>query len=295
MHHLGNHFILFDELGVGEKEYARLRTASAVRAICDSQFGLGADGVVFLRKPADNKHSCRMQMFNRDGSEAEMCGNALLALGHLFLQRHRSPAPILVETGGGVREVHATGASEEGLPRYRIDLGQVGFDLESTGELLSAGKRKDLVWRDEALTPTYANVGNPHAVLFSDQGFENDAMLSLGAWLEMHPNHPRRINVEFARVLDPHQVQVHVWERGCGMTNACGTGAAAVAASGIRQGRLKSPVTVNRPGGRLLIELEGASTFLTGAVQEVADGRLSESFVKRICTPDTLSGHHERA
>lgn len=281
MHHLGNHFILFDELSGDEKALAPLRKAPMVRALCDSQFGLGADGVVFLRKPADSKHQCRMQIFNRDGSEAEICGNALLAVGHLYMHRHRTHDTILVETGSGVREVRAKGASEDGLPRLRIDLGQVRFDLEATGELLPTGARKDLVWRDELLTPIYANVGNPHAVLFVDQGLETDAMISMGAWLETHPNHPRRINVEFAEVVDPHHVRVHVWERGCGMTNACGTGAAAVSASGVKQGKLQSPITVKMPGGQLLIELEGSSVFLTGAVQEVAEGRISDAFVNR--------------
>lgn len=282
MHHLGNHFILFDELGGDEKAFAPLRTAAAVRVLCDAHFGLGADGVVFVRKPQDATHQCRMQMFNRDGSEAEMCGNALLAVGHLYQQRHPSRGPILVETGGGVRQVQSKGICPEGLPAYKIDLGQVRFDLEATGELLPASKRRELIWRDEPLSPIYANVGNPHAVVFTSQPLESDAMISMGAWLETHPNHPRRINVEFVEIVDPHQVRVHVWERGCGMTNACGTGAAAVTASGVKLGKLQSPVAVTMPGGQLLIEIEGASTFLTGAVQEVAEGRLAETFVKRL-------------
>ncbi|MBF0547924.1 MAG: diaminopimelate epimerase [Candidatus Riflebacteria bacterium] len=276
MHHLGNNFIFFSELEE-KKSLDALRTPSAVKMICDVKYGLGADGVVFLRPPENSKNNVRMQMFNCDGSEAELCGNALLGVGHAYLQKFPTNGPIKIETIGAIRELTSL-KSKSAQPSYRIKLGTVNFDLEKTGDLLPSDNRKPLVWQEEKFEPIYAGFGNPHAVLFLDSPLSNDAMISVGAWLETHSNHPRRINVEFAKVINNNQVEMHVWERGCGMTNACGTGAAAVASTGVKTGKLKSPVTVRMPGGEILIEVEGETVYLTGTIQEVACGKLAQSF-----------------
>ena len=275
MHGLGNHFLFFDEL---QQDFGRLKQPSILRTLCDPRFGLGADGIVFIMDALDTKNHCRMQIFNSDGTEAEMCGNAIRGVAHWYKKQHPRDEPILVETRGGIRQVYSQEV-RNGVCHYRVEMGKVITDLTTTGELVPEADRKPLIWQEEPLLPYYANVGNPHCVLFLDTPLSEDAMIQLGAWLEAHPNHPRRINVEFVEVSSPKEVKVTVWERGCGMTHACGTGATAVVASGILAGKLQSPVGVHMPGGDLILEqtAEGIM-FMTGPVQEVADGRLAPSF-----------------
>ena len=285
MHGLGNYFLFFDEL---MQDFSRLKQPQVIRTLCDARFGVGADGLVFVMPPVENHHHCRMQVFNADGSEAEMCGNAIRGVAHWYKKHHLGFEPILVETRSGLRQVYSSEV-REGVCMYRVEMGVVNFDLTTTGELVPEPSRKPLTWDEEPLSLHYANVGNPHAVLFMDTPLTTDAQIKLGAWLETHPNHPRRINVEFVEILSPHEVNVTVWERGCGMTHACGTGGTAVAASGIKAGKLQSPVTVHMPGGDLILEQgENGVMFMTGPVQEVADGHLAPSFV------DVLFGRPQR-
>jgi diaminopimelate epimerase len=276
MHGLGNHFLFFDEL---HQDYGRLKKAEIIRKLCDVKFGIGGDGVVFIMDPKSPGSHCRMQMFNIDGSEAEMCGNAIRGVAHRYKKHNQGHDPILIETKGGIREVRANDA-KDGVCYYTVDMGKAVFDLTATGDLLSPTERKPLHWREETLEPLYVHVGNPHAVLFLKSPLNSDEMLALGAWMETHPNHPSRINVEMVEICSPGEVKVTVWERGCGMTFACGTGATAVAGAGIKSGQLQSPVTVHMPGGDLVISLaENGHLFMTGPVQEVVEGKLSPSFV----------------
>ncbi len=276
MHALGNHFVFFDEMG---QDFSRLKKPRVLQLLCDPRRGIGADGIVFIMDPRDPKHHCRMQMFNTDGTEAEMCGNAIRCVAHLFKAHCLGIEPVLVETGGGIREVRFEGASN-GTATYRVEMGSASFDLISTGELVGEKDRKPLDWEGENLEPVHVNVGNPHAVLFVDEPWDEDEMVRAGAWLETHANHPRRINVEFVQILSPHEVRVHVWERGCGMTQACGTGATAVTAAGIRAKKLQSPVTVHMPGGDLSISQEkGGVLFMAGPAQEIISGELTAAFL----------------
>lgn len=276
LHGLGNHFIFFDEL---QTDFAKLKKPEIIKALADCKFGLGADGIIFVMKPEKSGNHCRMQMFNTDGTEAEMCGNAIRGVAHRFRKHAPGVDPVLIETRSGLREIRLA-ETRNGLSYYRVDMGKPSFDLVSTGDLEPENHRKQLVWREETLEPVYANVGNPHLALFLDSSMDEDSMVSLGAWLETHPNHPRRINVEFVEIMTRNEVRVHVWERGCGMTSACGTGATAVTAAGIKTGQLASPVTVHMPGGDLEISQDSSGTlFMTGPVQEVADGTLTPSYI----------------
>lgn len=279
LHGLGNHFVFFDEVG---QDLSRFKKPSLIKTLCDSRHGLGADGVIFIMDPRDPKHHCRMQYFNADASEAEICGNALRGVAHIYRSHLRGEQPLLVETLAGLRSVEFESV-HNGQAFYRVEMGSAMFDLTASGELAPAAERKALVRQGETFQPIYVNVGNPHAVLFLDQPLDQDTMLAVGAWLETHSNHPRRMNIEFVEIVNPHDVRVTVWERGCGMTQACGTGATAVAAAGIKEGRLQSPVTVHMPGGDLHISQNDQGTmFMTGPVQEVASGQLAPSFLHNL-------------
>lgn len=279
IHGLGNCFIFFEEMNL---DLSFLRKPEAVKLLCETSRGLGSDGLVFISKPKDHNHHCRMRIFNSDGSEAEMCGNAIRCVAHIYDHLHLGINPILIETNGGVKEVSFV-ELKNGQAFYKAQMGKAILNLVSTGELVSEEKRKTLIWNDRTFTPVYVNVGNPHAVLFMDAPLTMDEMKSLGAWLETHPNHPRRINVEFVEVSSRTEAKINVWERGCGITQACGTGASAVTAAGISEGLLDKRVTINMPGGSLVIEQgESDELFMTGPVQEVATGVLSSSLLHQL-------------
>ncbi len=276
MHGLGNHFIFFDEM---KGDFSKLKHPGIIQTLCNGSRGIGGDGVIFIMNPANSKHQCRMQMFNVDGSEAEMCGNAIRCVAHHYRKHHHCLPGILIETKGGLREVYPAD-QKKGVSFYKVDMGRPEFELVSTGELAPLSHRKKVVWHDEELSPVLVNVGNPHAVIFLEAPLAEDEMVSLGPWMETHPNYPKRINVEFVEIISETEIKVSVWERGCGMTSACGTGATASAAAGMKIGKLASPVTVHMPGGDLIVSRGDRETlFMTGPVQEVAYGKLSRTFV----------------
>ncbi|MBI3038530.1 diaminopimelate epimerase [bacterium] len=258
MHGLGNHFILFDET---VEDFSFLRRKENIRMLCDVSRGIGADGVGFVQKPLSRANQCKMRLFNSDGSEAEMCGNGIRCVAHHYRSHFLEHDPISIETLGGVRKIFYQGC-KTGICFYKVEMGKPSFDLEKTGELVQKKNAAPLSWNGELYNPVYVNVGNPHAVIFLEEPIEHDTIVSLGAWLETHPNHPRRINIEFVETISQNEVKVSVWERGCGMTQACGTGATAVFAAGIRNGKLKNPVVVHMPGGELSISLQ---VLLTGS------------------------------
>ena len=276
MHGLGNNFIFFDEIN---HDLTKLKEPEVIKLLCDVKQGIGADGLVFLGKPRDLKHDCRMEIYNSDGTEAEMCGNAIRGIGHLFDHLHLGKELIKVETKGGLKEVNYVKV-DTGTAFYRAQMGSASFDLVASGELISADKRKPLECKERTFNPIYVNVGNPHAVIFLKAPLKTDEMRAVGAWLETHPNHPRRINIEFVEIISRSEAKVTVWERGCGFTQACGTGATAVTAAGIKEGLLDSNVTIHMPGGDLQIEQdEEGILYMTGPIQEVASGQLSPSLV----------------
>lgn len=279
MHGLGNCFIFFDEFN---HDLSFIKTPEKIRLLCTTSHGLGADGLVFIGPPRACKNHCRMEIFNIDGSEAEMCGNAIRCVAMLFDRKSLGISPVLIETRAGIKEVSLVKVSD-GETFYRAQMGQVSFDLERSGELVSTDKRQPLVWNSHTFTPVYTNVGNPHAVNFMTTQLSLDEMKLAGAWLESHANHPRRINVEFVEVISRNEAKVSVWERGCGMTAACGTGATAVAAAGIEKGVFDKMVTIHMPGGNLIIEQNASGLMcMTGPVQEVASGQISAGMAHRL-------------
>lgn len=278
IHGLGNCFIFFDEL---HQDLSFLKKPEVIKLLCETSHGLGSDGLVFVGRAKDPKHHCRMQMFNTDGSEAEMCGNAIRCVAHIFDKLHQGVDPVLIETAGGLKEVSHAGV-KDGQVFYKAQMGKAILDLVSTGELVSADKRKPLDWNGREFKPVYVNVGNPHAVIFVEMPMSNDEMKSVGAWLELHANHPRRINVEFVEVLSRNEARINIWERGCGMTQACGTGATAVTVAGIEKGLFDHEVKIHMPGGDLTIEQTAdKDLYMTGPIQEVATGTLSSSLLNR--------------
>jgi diaminopimelate epimerase len=234
MHGLGNDFVVLDT----RVQALPPMTPAVARALADRRTGIGCDQLILLE--GSDVADFRMRIFNADGGEVEACGNASRAVALL----HGVPARI--ETAGGIltaRPEHGGAAVDMGEPRFEWDEIPLAYAMDTAA--LPVG------W-DELEQPAAVNVGNPHAVFFVDNCDAID-LEHLGPEIEHDPLFPERVNVNVATIESPGAIRLRVWERGAGLTRACGTGACATAVSAMRRGLVRREVTVSLPGGPLLI------------------------------------------
>ena len=230
-------------------------------ALCDRHFGVGADGVLLILPARSAECAARMRVINADGSIPEMCGNGARCVA-LHIAHGKRAASLRIETDAGVRECWLERG--EGEAMITVDMGIVRVAEDDALQI--DGK---------SFAVSVANAGNPHAVLFGN--FSRKDAEHLGPRIATHPSFPRGTNVEFART-SGERIDLLVWERGVGMTSACGTGACATVAVACRKGlvRLGVPVTVVLPGGQLEIAVaEDGRTTLRGPARHVFSGRLA--------------------
>lgn len=269
MHGAGNDYVYVDCFRQGVPQNA----AELARSISDRRFGVGGDGLILIR-PSESADA-RMQMFNADGSESEMCGNGLRCVakylydhGLVVKQRMR------IETGAGNLEVevHPQGDVAEAIT---VDMGRPILDGPKIPTLLGEGRVIDYPLEIDggSLLVTCVSMGNPHCVCFVDS-ITDDHVLKLGPRIETDPRFPRRTNVEFVEVISRSEVRQRTWERGSGETWACGTGASAVCVAGVLTGRTERQVVVHLLGGdlRLQWQSDDASVLMTGPAVEVFSG-----------------------
>ena len=264
MQGLGNDFVVLD----GVRQRVDL-DASAVRAIADRRFGVGCDQVLVV-EPARGDADFRYRIFNADGGEVEQCGNGARCFV-VFVREHglTDKREIRVETAGGLIVPHL---DDDG--RVTVDMGVPRFRPEDVPFLGGTGAPEETV--DVAGVPVRMSVlsmGNPHAV---QRVADVDAapVASQGPLIENHARFPSRVNAGYMQVVDRVTIRLRVWERGAGETLACGTGACAAVAAGIRLGLLDSPVRVITRGGELTIAWrgEGAPVMMTGPASTVYEG-----------------------
>jgi diaminopimelate epimerase len=252
MHGLGNDFVVLDARSGAVPEI----TLAKARALADRNTGIGCDQLILL-EPATGRSDAdfRMRIFNHDGSEVEACGNAARAVALLHGDQAR------VETAGGTISLAPSegGASVDmGTPRFEWDAIPLDHPLDT--------RRMPVAW-EELEAPDAVNVGNPHAVFFVDD-VHAVALERLGPLIEHDPLFPERVNVNVASVARG-EIDLRVWERGAGLTRACGTGACATAVAAIRRKLVTSPVAVHLPGGTLTIDWQpGGTITMTGPAQE---------------------------
>jgi diaminopimelate epimerase len=277
MHGIGNDFVVIgamDGLPLPEDELAAF-----ARFVCDRHFGVGADGVIWVLPSAIADF--QMRIFNPDGSEAEMCGNGIRCAVKWFYDRdYAKGTTVRVDTLAGIKivQVHAEG---DRAVAVTVDMGAPIFDPDRIPTTLGDGKEAvevplllDGVGR---LTVTAVSMGNPHCVLFVDD-VASFPVEQVGPKIEHHPAFPRRTNVEFVQVLSDSELKVRVWERGAGLTLACGTGACAALAVAARTGRTKRSALVHLPGGTLQVEWRSDGHIaMTGPAVEVFRGALEYS------------------
>lgn len=243
MEGLGNDFVVIDGP-------FRLH-AEQIAALCDRRRGVGADGVLVVTPISDER--VRMEYFNSDGGAAEMCGNGLRCVAKRAVDTGMvAGREFVVETQVGPRRVSVVDDD-----RVHVELGPI-----------SASASDEEVFGLKVRT---VDVGNPHAVLFVDDPAKAD-VAGIGAAIETHPMFPSGTNVEFVRIADDRQIDMRVWERGVGETQACGTGAAAVVAAAAAIGESELAATVRLPGGSLDVEIEQGVAWLTGPARAVFTG-----------------------
>jgi len=256
MHGLGNDFVVVDATGTLKDWHPSAKEASFLQ---DRHFGIGADQLLLLY-PSD-KADLRMAIFNADGSEVEMCGNGIRCCA-LFARRRGlvSKDEMTIETPAGIMRPVIVGSE------VRVDMGAPKI----SGVAANPPEGLDLP------PMTCVSMGNPHAVFFVPDA-ESFPVAEWGPKVERHPMFPRRTNVEFVQVLDRKTVRMRVWERGAGITMACGTGSCATYVAAILNGFADATGKVILDGGTLTInwEGEGKSVFMTGPAEEVFNGEIS--------------------
>ena len=255
MEGLGNDYIYINCME-GEPEDL---PALAVR-LSDRHFGVGADGLICV-KPGKNG-DFTMEMYNADGSRGAMCGNGIRCVGKFVydsgLTRKRC---LTIDTDAGPRELELQARGGR-VDRVTVDMGPV-----------EVGKPLSLEVEGEVFQVIPARAGNPHGVIFYPAPEEID-LPRLGPLLERHPALEERCNIEFVSVPDRETLLVRVWERGSGITLACGTGACAAFAAARRAGLCGDRVEARLPGGPLLLEYRGGSVFMTGSTRTVFWGEI---------------------
>lgn len=242
--------------------------SAAAKRLCDRRFGIGGDGLVLVSKADEGRF--RMQMFNPDGSESEMCGNATRCVG-LFLKRagYLEGDTFELETGGGTLPISAL---EDG--RFRVRMGIPKLRRGEIGIIGPPGHAFLEAEIGEGYRGTAVSMGNPHLVIFvpSVDGIE---LSRLGPKFEHHNLFPARTNVHFAQVIDRGRITQRTWERGAGITLACGSGACAVAVAAALTDRTDRQVVIKLPGGELEISLDGeGAVWMTGVAEFVFEGTI---------------------
>jgi diaminopimelate epimerase len=278
-HGLGNDYLVVDP---AELDF-RL-TPARVRALCDRHRGVGGDGV--LAVAPGRRAPFGVRIFNPDGSEAEKSGNGLRIFArYLHATRRTRRTRFDIETKGGVVAAELSLDRHGDASHVRLAMGRARFRPRDLPCTLRVDELVDQPIRaaGRLLRFTGVSVGNPHCVVFAQgrRRWDENALHRLGPALETHRVFPRRANVQLARRAGPHALEVLVWERGAGPTEASGTSASAAAAAAVRLGVVESPVAVHMPGGSLDIEITpDFDVRMQGPVAETARGRLSAAWVR---------------
>lgn len=271
-HGLGNDFILIDNRHSSEP----VITAEQAVEMCDRHFGIGADGVIFAL-PAQNGTDYTMRIFNSDGSEPEMCGNGIRCLAKFIADLEGSDAKTeyRIHTGAGViiTELRSDG-------QVKVDMGVPRLLAAEIPTTLAAPDAKvidvPIEVADKSWSVTCVSMGNPHCITFVED-VSAIALETVGPQFEHHQAFPQRTNTEFIQIIRRDYVKMRVWERGAGVTLACGTGACAAVVAGVLTGKCDRATSVELPGGVLEIEWAEVSgrIYMTGPAQQVFTGLIS--------------------
>jgi diaminopimelate epimerase len=280
MHGLGNDFVMVTAADLPPELLTDSGNALSELAarVCDRHFGIGADGLIIAAPPTDpDRFDIQFIYYNGDGSKAEMCGNGIRCFA-LYVRDHNLVATdsMRVETPAGLIQPHVnpdrTVTVNMGQPI--LEPAKIPFNPGNAPASLPL-KQVPLSVLGQAVPVTPISMGNPHCIIFQDDLPTALDPAQYGPAIETHSQWPAKTNVEFVRVLDRQTLEVVVWERGCGFTLACGTGACATAVAGVLCGKSEPKVTIHLPGGPLVIQwLQHTSgeVMMSGPAQAVFSG-----------------------
>lgn len=277
MHGAGNDFVVLD----GVRQAIEM-TPERARALGDRHFGIGADQILLVERATRPDADFRYRIFNSDGSEVEHCGNGARCFVRFVHEQGLSDRnPLRAEIATGIL-VLDEGDDEQ----VTVEMGSTRFEPAAlpfdTAGLTSTIQGQDTVWTLDLDAPagmprtvavSAVAISNPHAVQVVEN-VDTAPVAVLGPLIENHPRFPRRVNAGFMQVVDRHNIRLRVFERGVGETLACGTGACAAVAAGIRRGLLDSPVRVQALGGVLTVAWNGEQLRMTGPAESVFTGQV---------------------
>jgi diaminopimelate epimerase len=268
MHGLGNDFIVFDAAGPGS-----VPSAAELRRLSDRRTGIGFDQALVLEPPRRSGTDVYYRIFNADGSEVEQCGNGARCIARLVGSRRQEgiERPLVMDSPAGIVNARLR---QDGL--VAVAMGVPNFDPASLP--FEADGSAATYHLDTSAGPVEigaVSIGNPHAVI-RVRDVATAPVDTVGPAVENHPRFPRRVNVGFLEILAPDHVRLRVFERGVGETLACGTGACAAVAVGRRHGPLAEEVSVDVPGGRMIVRWPGPGEpiWLTGPAETAFEGHV---------------------
>ena len=275
MHGLGNDYVVIDE--TSEEIIPEDKKPEITLELCKRGFSIGADGVIFVTP--STSEDIRFRIFNSDGSEAEMCGNGIRCFSKFIYDKGIiDKEKINVETLGGTKKVNLT-IKDGKVASSKVNMGNATF---KTSEIPMTSDKEEfldgeLIVCGEPIKMAVVSVGNPHAVIFTDN-LDDVPLNEMGPVIETHEAFPQKINVHFVEILSKNEIDMITWERGAGVTFACGTGATSCVLAGFKLGKLDNDVLVHLPGGDLKINVyENNGTlgaFMEGDAVLVFDGSM---------------------
>lgn len=280
MEGLGNDYIYINNIA---EQVPEERLPALAIAVSERHFGVGSDGLIAILAPTKPDHDFRFRMFNADGSESEMCGNGIRCFARYCYDRGLTTKTTMrVETGAGTIIPEVLLDQQGQVTGVRVDMGEPRLLREQIPMAGLAGERvidESLEVAGRTYRITCVSMGNPHVMIYCDDVDAIDLDV-IGPKIEHHPSFPRRINAHFVQVISPADLKMRTWERGSGVTLACGTGASAVLVASHLLGKSGREALIHLPGGDLTIEWDEATNhvYKTGPATFVCDGTFLKSF-----------------
>lgn len=276
MHGCGNDYVYINGI---QEQIAPDKKPELVRRLSDRHFGIGGDGVIFINQGKTAEFE--MEMYNADGSRAQMCGNGIRCVAkYVYDYGLTDKTSITIESFGSVKYLELSVGADNKVERVRVNMGApilkaADVPVRSDNEQVVD---EEIIVQDKAYKMTCVSMGNPHAVVFVENiaDMRDFYLEGVGPYFEHHERFPERTNTEFVRVIDKNNVQMRVWERGTGETLACGTGCCATAVAAVLNGLTDTCVNVHVLGGVITCEWdrENNTVYMTGPAATVFDGEV---------------------
>ena len=268
MHGLGNDFIVLENL----KEDLTL-TKEQITFLCDRKFGIGADGLIIINP--SQIHHIKMSFYNSDGTEVEMCGNGIRCFAkYVYDNNIVRENPLYVETLAGLKITYLE-IKEDEVMKVQVNMGAPIFECSKIPIHLDQENalNERLSYNGQEISYAALSMGNPHVVIFVED-VQNYPIKEIGVFFENHPLFISKTNVNFVEIIDHDHIKVITWERGAGLTLACGTGACASATVGVLRGFINQEIRATLPGGDLHIKVKD-DIYMTGEAIKVFDGEIT--------------------